>query len=276
MNKKIIFLDIDGTLTEPGVNVPPESAVKAVNAARKLGHKVFLCTGRNYGMLSPLLKYGFDGFIGSAGGYIESAERVIFDCPMTESQRVKIVKTLSENGIFSTVETKTETFTDDGFKEFLAENATKSGNSELLRWRKQIEEALNIKSMKDYDGSPVYKVLFMCLEEKQVEAMQEAFGEEFLICVQDRDKYGIINGEIINKKFDKGQAVNRVCEDLGADIMDTIGFGDSMNDKEMIETVGISVCMANGSETLKSLADYICPAVKEDGLYFAFQKYGLV
>ena len=33
--KKAIFLDIDGTLTEPGSNVPPESAMKAVRDARE-------------------------------------------------------------------------------------------------------------------------------------------------------------------------------------------------------------------------------------------------
>ena len=70
MNQKLIFLDIDGTLTEPGSNIPPESALTAIHTAQALGHKVFLCTGRNLAMLSPLLKYGFDGVIGSAGGYI--------------------------------------------------------------------------------------------------------------------------------------------------------------------------------------------------------------
>ena len=84
MNKKLIFLDIDGTLTEPGKNIPPESAVEAVEMARRAGHKVFLCTGRNYGMLKPLLKYGFDGLIASSGGYIEVEKKVIYDHPMTK------------------------------------------------------------------------------------------------------------------------------------------------------------------------------------------------
>ena len=30
MGKKVIFLDIDGTLTEPGHNEPPASALEAV------------------------------------------------------------------------------------------------------------------------------------------------------------------------------------------------------------------------------------------------------
>ena len=59
MSKKIIFLDIDGTLTEPGSNEPPASALEAIKNARKAGNLVFLCSGRNYGMLSPLLPVWF-------------------------------------------------------------------------------------------------------------------------------------------------------------------------------------------------------------------------
>ena len=55
---KLIFLDIDGTLTTPGSNVPPESALRAIRGAQAAGNKVFLCTGRNYAMLEPVLQYG--------------------------------------------------------------------------------------------------------------------------------------------------------------------------------------------------------------------------
>ena len=34
MERRIIFLDIDGTLTEPGSNEPPKSAVWAVRQAQ--------------------------------------------------------------------------------------------------------------------------------------------------------------------------------------------------------------------------------------------------
>ncbi len=70
MERKLIFLDIDGTLTEPGKNVPPQSALEAIRRAQKKGHLVFLCTGRNYDMMKPLLAYDFDGFIASSGAYI--------------------------------------------------------------------------------------------------------------------------------------------------------------------------------------------------------------
>lgn len=37
MNRKLIFLDIDGTLTTPGSNVPPDSALEAIRAAQEAG-----------------------------------------------------------------------------------------------------------------------------------------------------------------------------------------------------------------------------------------------
>ena len=37
MNRKLIFLDIDGTLTPAGSNTPPESAMKAIRLAQAKG-----------------------------------------------------------------------------------------------------------------------------------------------------------------------------------------------------------------------------------------------
>ena len=78
-----------------------------------------------------------------------------------------------------------------------------------------------------------------------------------------------------NDKMDFTPIVEH-CEKLGVDLKDTIGFGDSMNDLEMIETVGYSVCMDNGSPKLKEISKLVCPAVEKDGLAWAFEKLGLV
>lgn len=276
MERKLIFLDIDGTLTEPGKNIPPDSALKAIEKARKNGHMVFLCTGRNYDMMKPLLNYDFDGFVSSSGGYVACGEEIIYDCPMTEEQRVLALDVLKRNGVFRTVECNEGSFTDPEFKEFLRKNAKASGNSEFLRWREQLEQSLNIKPMNEYENQPIYKMVLMIDEEQKLEEPMALLGEEFKFCIQEKNKQGFINCELINKKFDKGMAMKKVCEHLGASMKDTFAFGDSMNDLEMMSVAGVSVCMANGNPELKIVADDICPAVTEDGLYKAFEKYGLL
>ncbi len=275
MRRRIIFLDIDGTLTEAGKNEPPQSALWAIEQARKAGHFVFLCTGRNYDMLSPLLQYGFDGVIGSAGGYIECRGEVLYDCPMTRRQTELVMTVLAGNGVFRTVECMEGAFTDEGFKEFLQEHAAEGRNSELLRWREQIEQSLHILPMREYRGQPVYKVVFMSSSMEALARPQEALREEFDFCIHGEDPYGFINGEIINRQFDKGKAVEKVCMHLGIPVADAIAFGDSINDRQMLETAGLGICMANGSEQLKELADEICPAVWEDGIQTALEKYCL-
>lgn len=271
---KLVFLDIDGTLTVPGSNVPPQSALDAIRAAQRKGHKVFLCTGRNLAMLSPLLKYGFDGVVGSAGGYVECGGKVIYDLPMSDSQRDTALSLLHADGVFCTIEAKDATYGDDDLGDFL--NQTEGGNSEIQRWRAALAGELGIRPMWEYDGRPIYKVVFMCQQESQLAAAKAALEADFNFCTQTITEPACLNGELINRNFDKGRGIARLCEYLGIDVSDTYGFGDSMNDLEMIQTVGTSVVMENGNETLKAMADYICPCVEADGIATAFQKLNLI
>lgn len=276
MEKKLIFLDIDGTLTEPGKNVPPDSALEAVRRAQANGHKAVLCSGRNYGMLSPLLKYHFDGVISCSGGCIEYGGQMVYDCPMTPEQQKRVLSVFEESGIYRTIGSRHHSYTDEGFKEFLAENAQSQANSELLRWRIQLESELNIRPMAEYDGEPIYGMAFMSRGMDRLRRPMEALQDEFNFCIQDTDACGIVNGELMNRAFNKGMAVRRLCQYLDVPVEDTVAFGDSMNDLELLQTAGVSVCMGNGSAGLKEIAGLVCPPVEEDGLYWAFEKLGLI
>ena len=273
---KLIFLDIDGTLTEPGSNTPPDSAVDAINKARAKGNKVFLCTGRNPDMLKPLLRYDFDGFISCSGGYVavgENYDEVLYNKPMTDEERDLALKVLHDNGVFCTIEAFGGAWCDENIGEFL--NAQGEGNSELERWRKAINENLGIKPIKEYNGSPVYKIVVMCKEISQLDEAKRVLSD-YNFVVQDMAAFKCINGEIVNKAFDKGLGVEIICKKFGVPVSETVGFGDSMNDLEMIQTVGTSVCMSNGSEALKKLSDIVCPSVSDNGLAKAFVDLDLV
>ncbi len=150
------------------------------------------------------------------------------------------------------------------------------GNSELLRWREALERDLGIRPMKEYDGRPIYKVVFMCSSAEQLAPAIRELESEFYFLVQDLAGANCLNGELINRRFDKGSGIRRVAEALGVPLADTVGFGDSMNDLEMIQTVGTGVCMANGSPQLKKLSDLVCPSVEEDGLAQGFRALGLI
>lgn len=272
---KLIFVDIDGTLTLPGESTPPESAVKAIHQAREAGNKVFLCTGRNYDMLSPLLKIGFDGFIGSSGGYVVLGKEVLYDCPMTDEERDTALEDLHRHGVFCTIEATHGSWGDEDMDAFLKDQP--EGNSEIERWRKALATGLGIRPMSEYDGSPIYKVVFMCMEASQLDDARRDLEKDFNFVMQTVPAHGgCLNGELVNRRFDKGRGVKRIAAQLQVPLTDTIGFGDSMNDLEMIQTVGLSVCMGNGQEALKKISDRVCLPVEQDGLAKAFEELGLV
>lgn len=227
-------------------------------------------------MLFPVLEFGFDGLIASAGGYIEYNGQVVYDCPMTPEQQTKVLDVFKESGIYRTIGGRNCSYTDEGFKEFLAENAQSKANSELLRWRIQIENELDIHPMSEYDGEPIYGMAFMSRGAERLKKPMQILQDEFNFIIQDEDACGIVNGELASKAFNKGKAVERLCEFLGISRADTIAVGDSMNDLEMIQTAEIGICMANGSPSLQKIADMVCPSVAEDGLYRAFEKLQLI
>ena len=129
-----------------------------------------------------------------------------------------------------------------------------------------------------FDGSkPVYKVVIMCMRDEQLRPARNLLEKDFNFVIQEitDPDHPCLNGELISRAFDKGRGILHVCEHLGIPVQDTFGFGDSMNDLEMIQTVGTSVCMANGSKKLQELSDMVCPPVTEDGLAKAFKELGL-
>ena len=78
MHKKIIFLDVDGTLVDFHGDLP-ESAREAVLQAKANGHRLVVCTGRLKAQIYPqVLAMGFDGIIASAGAYVECDGREIY------------------------------------------------------------------------------------------------------------------------------------------------------------------------------------------------------
>ena len=108
---KILFIDVDGTLVDYE-NHLPESAVRAIRAARAAGHRVYICTGRSKAeVYPPLWEIGLDGMIGGNGSYVEDHGKVVMHQLITPGQARRIVDWLhsrklefyleSNNGLFA-------------------------------------------------------------------------------------------------------------------------------------------------------------------------------
>ena len=232
-------------------------------------------------MTEPLFHYGFDGFVCSAGGYVGCEGKVLVDLPMEPEQVRGLRAALQAYGAECTLEVRDDTYGGIKMIERFANLFPKKPgqtNSEAERWRKMMEFGMTIRPIEEYHGEPVYKIVFIAPNEACLTEVKRQYEDQFVFCESrlGDEGGGIVNGELINRKFNKGSGIRAICNYLGCSLADTIGFGDSDNDLQMTDVVGISVCMANGSDNLKKCCDRICPAVTDDGIAREFAALGLI
>ena len=72
--------------------------------------------------------------------------------------------------------------------------------------------------------------------------------------------------EVVDAACSKGEALTWLCGHLGIDIADSVAFGDSDNDREMLETAGIAVAMGNALDSVKAVSKMVAPANDEAGV----------
>jgi len=276
--KKMVFLDVDGTLVghDQRVSKPVRDAIEA---ARKNGHGVFLCTGRNRAGIQALLNIGFDGMICSAGGYIEVNGQVIHTCYLTEAEVNEARDIFDRHHVLYNMEATDTTFQSEEMSHLFVSQRIdgENANSELARLMEEQKNTYNIHALKDFDAHPlpIHKLCFIAGSLSDLDEAKEKLSDRFHFIIHEMFSKHTLNGEIINKKMDKGMAVKKVAAYFNVPLTDTIGIGDSMNDLEMIQTCGTGVVMANGSEALKKHADMICESVEKDGVADAFKQLGL-
>lgn len=82
--------------------------------------------------------------------------------------------------------------------------------------------------------------------------------------------------DVIEKSASKAEGLRRLCEYWKVPLSQTIAFGDSMNDYEIIRMAGTGVAMGNAREELKQAADYVTAPINEDGVWKACVHLGLL
>ena len=114
---KIIFIDVDGTLTNYSNEIPP-SAINAIRMVRNNGHKVYISTGRSRAeVYDDIWNIGLDGMIGGNGSYVEDNGNVIMHQLITLEQCRHIVNWLHERGLEFYLESNNGLFASEHFEE---------------------------------------------------------------------------------------------------------------------------------------------------------------
>lgn len=82
--------------------------------------------------------------------------------------------------------------------------------------------------------------------------------------------------DIVEKTASKAKGLMRLCEYYGTPMEETVAFGDSMNDYDIIKAAGIGIAMGNAMKELKDAADYVTTRIDEDGIRRACLHFGMI
>lgn len=277
---KYLFFDIDGTLMGASKQVT-EKTIAGIRQARKNGHKAFICTGRApVSIMRSIREIGFDGTISSAGGFVNIDGKYIFENFINQYVLSQVMLLFTNAKILFSLETKDALYQTPGVRDFFDKKNSKimENNLELARFleeRKNEEVRLPISEF-DILKHKVTKMCFISEDKLAFYDCVKYLNEFFNIVIFSKESDDFINGEIILKNCTKGDAIERAVAYLGGKMEDTIAFGDSMNDFQMISVAGYGVVSILAPEKLKAIADDTFDDPDDDGIYKAMKRLELI
>ena len=269
--KGYLFLDIDGTLVDSANNQKiSEDTLNALKQAKENGYGCFICSGRNFGGLSDYMNIGMDGYVfaDGAGIVIEGIEPEYQPIPEELLEELQHLVIDELNGGM-TMSSLYYFYASDEQYEVWMEYMEKTGNVSFAR---------EIRRIADWDHDDILEIDLDLPDEETERKLIEKLNPQ-LNYVSTTASYGRgsrSSGEVTMAGITKGYGIRRTVELLGGDMKNTYGFGDSMNDASMLEACAVGVCMGNGAEELKQMADYVTGDISENGLSDAFRKLGII
>ena len=275
---KILLIDIDGTLVDYK-NHLPESAVRAVRAARANGHRVYLCSGRSKAEnKQEIWDIGIDGYIGGNGSYVESDGNVLFHQRITADQCRRIVDWLDARGLEFYLESNNGLFASRTFQDVVVPVM----NEYSRRKGRSVQEDMTPEQAFPgmiWDGElyrdDLNKISYVLHDYQNFLDAQETFPE------MQHGTWGgagetALFGDMGVKGITKAYAVETLRKALSAAKEDTIAFGDAKVDLPMFEACGYGVAMGSGGDEIRAAADYVTGDVDKNGLYQAFAYLKLI
>ena len=274
---KILFIDVDGTLVDYDNNIP-QSAVEAIKIARNNGHKVYICTGRSKSeVYQELWDIGLDGMIGGNGSYVENNNNVVMHNTITYEQCKHIVDWLHNKKLEFYLESNSGLYASENFETVgqpvIQEYSNRKGNlSNSLTVREAFPDMI-------FDGElyrdDVNKVSFILNSYQDHLDSIDEFPDLNPGTWGGKGEIALF-GDLGVKNINKASAISSLLDYLGADIKDTIAFGDANVDIPMLEHCNIGVAMGSGGQKIKEMADIVTDDVEKDGLYKAFKTLNLI
>lgn len=273
--KKVIIMDIDGTLTNED-KVISENTKNKLKELQSQGAVLVLASGRpTRGLMQFAKELEMDKHNGLLvsfnGARVTDCETgdILFDQTMTVDTCKAVLNHMKNFDVIPMVYKGEYLHVTDVYN-----NIVHAYGRELniIHYESRLcnYKLCEVDDLEEFADFPMNKILTAgepdYLQENY-KKMMEPFKDS-LNCVFTADMYF----EFTEKGIDKANALHCALTPLGYTKEDMIAFGDAQNDKTMLEYAGIGVAMGNATQEIKDIADYITLSNNDDGIVHALNE----
>ena len=273
---KLIASDMDGTLLNHNHKIPKEN-VKLINFAKNQGIEFVVATGRAYYEALPALNeenINCDVISFNGGIVYDKNGNIISITPMLPKYLYYTIEILKSFDISYQLYTKNTIYTTsietdiNAYIDLIRSNGYEPDVEHLRAEAQQkldvgyITEVENIELYLNEKENPPIKIIAISNDISKLENAAKLLSENTSISVTSS---GANNIEIMHKNATKGEALKEIAKIYGINLENAVAIGDNLNDQAMLDIVGYSVAMKNGSTILKEQAKYVTEKTNSEG-----------
>lgn len=265
---KIIYFDIDGTLRSEVNKVSPKTKY-AIEQCNKNGIACVICTGRNPSSIQEDVKQlPMSGVISGGGCFVQYKNKTIaeqhFQCDVLE----EIINACLHDQIAISLESKNSVYMNKEAAQFYQHDFAKKINRYDSKQQEEIYQDHKIvfeENIGEFqkDKPHIHKICVIG-PYSFINSLSSKMKDEICV-IQKREWENDWFLEVLPKGCNKGLAIRELNRQLNIERRETMCFGDSENDIDMMKEAGISVAMDN--DILKNVASSVCEPVEDDGVY---------
>ena len=273
---KLIALDVDGTLLRSDGTISRRTRA-ALSTAIQNGLRLALATGRRKRSAQPIQALlGLPHYlVASQGAVVYDGDEIVAHAHLPRAgARIALehVHALDMSaGMFANAHQPETIWITGAWQTNQRLEVYTKRHGDLIRELTDLQSAA-------LDHDPIEIVVFDEMERlEQLHARLEPFERERLFRIIF-SRYQFTAGgavEVVGPATSKAAALDALCSQLGYSQADVIAFGDNVNDVEMLESAGLGVCMANGTDDARAAADRLTLSNDEDGIAVVLEELGL-
>ena len=267
MKYGLFLSDFDGTLGK-APDIIDLQTVKAIKEYHKRGGKFVLCTGRSYPSIKVVCdKYGINGVIVAFQGALAidgQTGQTLFSGGMDKEETISIIKDLLEEKV------ETGVYIDNLFH-YQSKGVGISEYERLVGFSgKLVPDIIDFVWSTDKQIRKVLSIMEPQKKNRIMHELNQKYKDRLIINASS--EYFL---EVVNKEWNKGNAVKRIAEYYNIPLNQVIAVGDSLNDLELISGEWHGVIVGDGMEEVKKYAKEITLPFKDNPIKHLLEKYCL-